>query len=315
MSRILCVIDGMTDPHFQVERYGHLASMGSVRYVDTCGGFPPETLHCVLRLLGVTDLPVHLRGYVEALGAGIPVRPDDLLLRGSCYTLDGEGCCTMPCCAPAKVEDPAFTYYRLGGYQALLVFPHMAHTVNNIVTQIPSGGQRALCPQGSLVLRHAFERLLTKERCMLLWGQSVPVALPPFPQKSAVICGKELVKGIARLLHMASAYWGFVGMALHLGLHWGMFLGLGRKALKLRPSRTRRVLLPILGGCVAVYGLIAFLRRDFLTYMLVRTHFVFFDFSEPLPLFYLDYLAMMGTCIFLAYYAARFLRKRAGGTK
>lgn len=121
--------------------------------------------------------------------------------------------------------------------------------------------------------------------------------------------------GIARLLHMASAYWGFVGMALHLGLHWGMFLGLGRKALKLRPSRTRRVLLPILGGCVAVYGLIAFLRRDFLTYMLVRTHFVFFDFSEPLPLFYLDYLAMMGTCIFLAYYAARFLRKRAGGTK
>lgn len=37
---------------------------------------------------------------------------------------------------------------------------------------------------------------------MLLWGQSVPVALPPFPQKSAVICGKELVKGIARLLHM-----------------------------------------------------------------------------------------------------------------
>ena len=122
------MIDGMTNPHFQVERYGHLASMGSVRYVDTCGGFPPETLHCVLRLLGVTDLPVHLRGYVEALGAGIPVRPDDLLLR------------------------------------------------------------------------HAFERLLTKERCMLLWGRSVPVALPPFPQKSAVICGKELIKGIARLL-------------------------------------------------------------------------------------------------------------------
>ena len=35
MSRILCVIDGMTDPHFQVEQYGHLASMGSMRYVDT----------------------------------------------------------------------------------------------------------------------------------------------------------------------------------------------------------------------------------------------------------------------------------------
>ena len=35
----------------------------------------------MLRLLGVTDLPGHLRGYVETLGAGIPARPDDLLLR------------------------------------------------------------------------------------------------------------------------------------------------------------------------------------------------------------------------------------------
>ena len=28
----------------------------------------------------------------------------------------------------------------------------------------------------------------------------------------------------ARLLHMAASHWGFILMALHLGLHWGMFL-------------------------------------------------------------------------------------------
>ena len=116
----------------------------------------------------------------------------------------------------------------------------------------------------------------------------------------------------ARLLHMAASYWGFVLMALHLGLHWGMFLGMAKKALKLRPSRTRQILLPILGAAVAIYGLIAFVRRDLITYMLVRTHFVFFDFSEPIPLFYLDYLAMMGTFIFLAYYAGRLLRRTSG---
>lgn len=66
MSRILCVIDGMTDSHFQVERYGHLASMGSMRYVDTCGGFPPETLHCVLCLLGVTDLDAKTEAALRA---------------------------------------------------------------------------------------------------------------------------------------------------------------------------------------------------------------------------------------------------------
>ena len=31
---------------------------------------------------------------------------------------------------------------------------------------------------------------------------------------------------LARLLHMASSYWGFVVMALHLGIHWGIFTGL-----------------------------------------------------------------------------------------
>lgn len=115
--------------------------------------------------------------------------------------------------------------------------------------------------------------------------------------------------GFARLLHMAASYWGFILMALHLGLHWGMFLGMGRKALKLRPSRTRGVLLPILGACVAVCGIAAFVRRGLLAYMLVRTRFVFFDFSEPIPLFYLDYLAMLGACMFLAYYGSAFLRR------
>ena len=121
--------------------------------------------------------------------------------------------------------------------------------------------------------------------------------------------------GFARLLHMASSYWGFVLMSLHLGLHWGMFLGMGRKALKRQPSRLRAVLLPTLGGGIAAYGLFAFLRRDLPTYMLVRTHFVFFDFSEPIPLFYLDYLAMMGTFLFLSYYASRLLRKRSASVK
>lgn len=114
----------------------------------------------------------------------------------------------------------------------------------------------------------------------------------------------------ARLLHMAVSHWGFVLMALHLGLHWGMFLGMGRKALRLRqPSRLRKILLPILGAAIAVYGLTVFIRRDFLTYMLLQTQFVFLDFSEPVPLFYLDYLAMMGTFIFLAYYISRLLYK------
>lgn len=113
----------------------------------------------------------------------------------------------------------------------------------------------------------------------------------------------------ARLLHMTASHWGFVLMALHLGLHWGMFVALARKALRLRrPSRIRQVLLPVLSGGVAAYGAAAFIRRGLLTYMLVRTRFVFLDFSEPAGLFYLDYLAMMGTFVFAAHYAGAVAR-------
>lgn len=90
----------------------------------------------------------------------------------------------------------------------------------------------------------------------------------------------------ARLLHMAACHWGFVLMALHLGMHWGMFMGLAKKALKLnKQSRVRKILLPIIGVIVAIYGLTVFIRRKLLTYMLVRTQFVFLDFGESIPLF------------------------------
>lgn len=90
----------------------------------------------------------------------------------------------------------------------------------------------------------------------------------------------------ARLTHMAASYWGFVLMALHLGIHWGMFMGIAKKALKLKQSsRVRKILLPIIGAGIAVYGLIVFFQRNLLTYMLVRTQFVFLDFGESIPLF------------------------------
>lgn len=45
---------------------------------------------------------------------------------------------------------------------------------------------------------------------------------------------------------------------------------------------------------IAGYGIYAFFHREIGTYMTLRTAFVFFDFAEPLALFFLDYLAVMG---------------------
>ncbi len=112
----------------------------------------------------------------------------------------------------------------------------------------------------------------------------------------------------ARRLHMASAYWGFLLMAAHLGLHWGVFLKMVQKT---RLSGKPRPMLPaLLGGVIAAYGVAAMMKRDLPTYLFLRAEFVFLDFSESKLLFYLDYLAMMGTFIFLAYFAGKLLKKR-----
>lgn len=114
----------------------------------------------------------------------------------------------------------------------------------------------------------------------------------------------------ARRLHMAAAYWGFLLMAAHLGLHWGMLLKMTQTT---RLSGKRQPVLPTLsGGLIAAYGIFAIVKRDLPTYLFLRAEFVFLDFSESKVLFYLDYVAIMGTFIFLAYFAAKLLRGSKG---
>ena len=112
---------------------------------------------------------------------------------------------------------------------------------------------------------------------------------------------------LARRLHILGSYWGFVLMSLHLGLHWGMILNMVVK--KHASQRKYQKAGFITGLLIAVYGAYVFIKRDFLTYMLLRSEFVFLDYEEPKLLFFLDYLALMGLCIFIAYCSAKLVRK------
>ena len=47
------------------------------------------------------------------------------------------------------------------------------------------------------------------------------------------------------------------------------------------------------GECISVYGCAAFIKRGFPGYMLGRTMFAFFDYSELRAFFFLDYLTIM----------------------
>lgn len=116
--------------------------------------------------------------------------------------------------------------------------------------------------------------------------------------------------GFARTLHMLASYWGFIFMSLHLGLHWGMIMGMIRKAFCIQnPSRIRTWILRILAAGLCVYGVFAFVKHDIASYLFLRTHFVFFDMEQPLLSFFAEYLGMMGLWAILSYYAGKLLRR------
>lgn len=107
----------------------------------------------------------------------------------------------------------------------------------------------------------------------------------------------------ARRLHLLGSYWGFLLMSLHLGLHWGMVWNV----LERKTGRKKGYLCFAGSFLAAAYGAYVFIKRDFFTYLFLKSEFVFLDYSEPKVLFYLDYLALMGLCIFMAHYGSKLL--------
>ena len=106
----------------------------------------------------------------------------------------------------------------------------------------------------------------------------------------------------ARGIHMLLAYWGYALMCVHTGTH---LTGMFRKIEK----QKRGIQIPVyslLCG-ISVYGCIAFVKRGFPGYMTGSTLFAFFDYSEPLIFFILDYLAVMILFMMTGYLIVRVL--------
>ncbi|MDO4582188.1 MAG: DUF4405 domain-containing protein [Bacillota bacterium] len=110
----------------------------------------------------------------------------------------------------------------------------------------------------------------------------------------------------ARIVHLAAPYWCYILISMHLGFHSAMLMGMLWKACRVgEPVRVRTITLRSLAALLAAYGVYAFVKRDFISYMLLRTHFAFFDFSEPLIFFFADYLSIMALLAIAGYYIVK----------
>ena len=101
-------------------------------------------------------------------------------------------------------------------------------------------------------------------------------------------------RSFARVLHLLGAYWGFLLICLHAGMHM-------TNVIRKWKSKTglARILPAVLALCISGYGVYAFIKRGLPRYMTLQEQFVFFDFEEPLVLFFLDYAAILLTLVLL----------------
>lgn len=107
----------------------------------------------------------------------------------------------------------------------------------------------------------------------------------------------------ARAVHMLCAYWLFVLMSVHLGFHGSRILQMaGRLTHQDKATRLRTLTARIIAMVVCCYGAYALWKRQVGSYLFMRIQFAFFDYTESVIWFLLDYFAIMCLFAIVGYY-------------
>ena len=114
---------------------------------------------------------------------------------------------------------------------------------------------------------------------------------------SGILMSKYILKNVMisgtastmRKIHMTLAYWGFIMLSFHLGLH---IKAMSAKISKYM-NKAVRVIIAVLFLLIAAYGVYAFKKRGLGDYLMMKVMFAFFDYKESKVRFLLDYAAIM----------------------
>ena len=135
---------------------------------------------------------------------------------------------------------------------------------------------------------------------------------------SGVVMSRHVFAGLpiqgpmatARTMHLAASYWGFVLMSIHLGMHWGMIVGMFRGLCNRKKTPAVFVWLTyFIAIFIAGYGAYCFHKANILSYMFLKQAFVFFDFEQSAVSVFAGYITMMGLWVFIGFYTVKGLRK------
>jgi len=102
-----------------------------------------------------------------------------------------------------------------------------------------------------------------------------------------------------RQIHTTTAYWFWLLIGVHLGLHWGMFTKfIGKNFFLITVMR-------IFACLFVAFGAWSFFDRDMLSKLFLGFSFDYWPQEKPVVLFFAETLSIMGLFAFMSYYFMR----------
>lgn len=98
---------------------------------------------------------------------------------------------------------------------------------------------------------------------------------------------------LARVAHLLCSYWMFVLSSIHFGLHIPMMIQRSQRRIPILQMQSIRLGMKLLSVVLIVLGIYFFLQQNLLSYMFLKSQFVFWDYDKPLHLFLLEYFLIM----------------------
>ncbi|MEH7012295.1 DUF4405 domain-containing protein [Neobacillus niacini] len=110
-------------------------------------------------------------------------------------------------------------------------------------------------------------------------------------------------------IHVMTSYWGFIFMAVHIGMSWGTIINAVRKMTGITStSRIRTIAMRVIAVLIVVYGVQTSFERDMLSRLTIYNPFGW-SYDESIMGFLIDYLSVMGIYISGTQYVLKFVQK------
>lgn len=114
---------------------------------------------------------------------------------------------------------------------------------------------------------------------------------------------------IFRQIHVQTAYWGFIIMAVHIGFSWSMILNAVRKMTGITgSSRIRTIALRTVSVLIVIYGIHSTIEREWGAKLMIYSPFGYWFNDDSIIRFLIDHLSIMGIYICGTHYTLKFIQ-------